>query len=453
MTRRQFTASCAAAAWSSLALAAERKRLVDPTSDCGLDYYSQGGVVVDGVAYFTANDDSRLPGVVRTERFPCVVAFDVETFRKIRAYPFTFTYDSSPLVIQRRDGSWLVLAHEWKRQRTKAVQRDSGEVVWISEPNEPGAYFFGYSYYQLDDGSKLILAACRNGLHALSSETGEDVWWLRRRSTGGITPCVDQAGGVIFYQCDGRLIKLRATDGHVLAETKVPPPNRCISWNTVLVDDRYGRYVATRWYGKPEWDSAIRVYDWDLKLLWERTGLPNGKKDTLTYFDGKLVCGSGNGWSKRYTGMAWKYIAAYSIADGREAWRCDLADIDYKAIANWVYFNGYLYGENGGSPPQTTKCFRIDAGTGKLVELYDYGRMITSCATQIIAHGKIFSGDLWQDRIVVTRVATGGRSDWPGPFADPQKHQMNVLDPHAKLTPIREVTSGFISHLRARVRG
>ncbi|HIE57858.1 MAG TPA: hypothetical protein EYP88_06490, partial [Anaerolineales bacterium] len=26
------------------------------------------------------------------------------------------------------------------------------------------------------------------GLHALSSEAGRDVWWVRRRSTGGITP-------------------------------------------------------------------------------------------------------------------------------------------------------------------------------------------------------------------------------------------------------------------------
>ncbi|NOX54425.1 MAG: hypothetical protein GXP27_08275, partial [Planctomycetes bacterium] len=236
---------------------------VDPSSDCGLDYYSQGGVVVDGVAYFTANDYSRLPGVTRTERFPCVVAFDVTTFRKIRSYPFTFTYDSSPLVFQRRDGTWLVIAHEWKQKRTKAVHRDTGKIEWVSEANQPGAYFFGYSLYRRDDGSKLILMACQNGLHALSSETGRDVWWIRRRSTGGITPCVDQASGVIFYQCDGKLLKIRAADGHVLREVDVPTPHRCISWNTVLVDDSFGRFVATRWYGRPEWDSSIRVYDWD----------------------------------------------------------------------------------------------------------------------------------------------------------------------------------------------
>lgn len=399
-------------------------------------------MVVDGVAYFTANDYSRLPGVTRTERFPCVVAFDIHSFRKIRSYPVTFTYDSSPLVLQRKDGTWLVIAHEHKRQRTIAVNRDTGRVEWTSKTNQPGAYFFGYSYYTRDDGSKLILAACRNGLHALSEKTGEEVWWVRQRSTGGVTPCVDQAGGMVFYQCDGKLLKISAADGHVVGQIDVPAPNRCISWNTVLVDDASGRYVATRWYGKPEWDSAIRVYDWDLKLMWERTGLPNGKKDTLTYYDGKLVCGSGNGWAKGYTGNDWKYIAAYGIADGRVVWKCDLSSFDYKAIANLVHFNGYLYGENGGSPPQTTKCFRIDASTGQLVEVYDYGRMITSCATHIVARGKILSGDLWQDRIVATRIAENGSSDWPGPFGDPQRHTMSASDPSAKLVPVREIRPG-----------
>lgn len=35
-------------------------------------------------------------------------------------------------------------------------------------------------------------------------------------------------------------------------------PNVCISRNTVLVNDSRGHFVATRWYGKPECDSAIR---------------------------------------------------------------------------------------------------------------------------------------------------------------------------------------------------
>jgi len=421
-------------------LSQETSSRINPQSPCGLDYYSQGGVVVDGVAYFTANDHSRRKGVTRTEDFPCVVAFDMHSFKKIRAYDFGYTYDSSPLVFQRKDGTWLVIAHEHKNARTVAMNRDTGEVQWISAANQPGAYFFGYSYYQRDDGSKLLLMACSSGLHALSSETGEDVWWIKRRSTGGVTPCVDQKNGLIFYQRDGEVLKIRAADGHVLREVAVPTPHVCIAWNTVLVNDSHGYFVATRWYGKPEWDSAIRLYDKDLNLLWERTNLPNGKKDTLTYAEGKLVCGSGNGWSKKYTGDKWKYIAAYSIADGRIVWKCDLSEFHYVGIGNLPYSNGYFYGENGGSPPQTTKCFRINAATGKLEEVYEYGRMITSCATHIMARGKIFSGDLWQDRIVVTKFAENATAQWPGPFGDPQTNQMAVpLEPDARLVPIKEI--------------
>ncbi|MDP6354359.1 MAG: PQQ-binding-like beta-propeller repeat protein [Planctomycetota bacterium] len=412
---------------------------INPASPSGLDYYAQGGVVVDGVAYFTASDGSRRKGVKRNKDFRCVVAFDLKTFKKIRSYNFTNTYDSSPLVFQRKDGTWLVIAHEHKMGRTVALNRDTGAVEWISAANQPGTLFFGFSYFVRDDGSKLILVSCTNGLHAVSSETGKDVWWVKARSWGGVTPCVDQKNGLVFYQCGGKVMKIRAIDGHVIKEVSVSSPNRCISWNTVLVNDAHGYFIATRWYGKPEWDSAIRVYDKDLNLRWEHTGLPNGKKDTLTYVDGKLICGSGNGWSKKYTGAKWKYIAAYAIPDGKVVWKCDLSKHDYTAIANLPYFNGYLYGENGGSPPQTTKCFRINATNGKLEEVYDYGRMITSCATQIIAHGKILSGDLWEDGTVVTEISDGSKADWPGPFGDPRTNQMAVpREPNVKLVPVKE---------------
>ncbi len=112
---------------------------INPRSRSGLDFYSQGGIVVDGVAYFTANDYSRRADVKRTDQFPCVVAFDVNTFEKIREYNFGFTYDSSPLVLQRQDGTWLVIAHEHKNARSVAMNRETGQVEWSSDANQPGS--------------------------------------------------------------------------------------------------------------------------------------------------------------------------------------------------------------------------------------------------------------------------------------------------------------------------
>lgn len=429
-----------AAASLVVANAAAREPVVDPQSESGLDYYAQGGVVVGGTAYFTSDDGCRRPRTKKTVGFPAVVAFDLATGRKLRTYPIARTYDSSPIVVQRKDGAWLVIAHEHEKARTVAVNRDTGQVEWISPANQPGFYFFGYSYFERPDRSKLILMASPTGLHALSSETGEEVWTLAARSSGGVTPCVDQERGWIFYQTSGKLWKLSANNGQILKSVSVPRPNICISWNTVLVDDEHGRFVATRWYGKPEWDSALRVYDVNLNLVWEKTGLPSGKKDVLTYAEGKLVMGAGNGWSTGYTDDRWKQIVAYRVTDGTTAWTCDLSAHEITCIPNVPYFNASFYAESQGSPPVNGKLFRIRASDGVLQEVLDYGRAITSCAPSIIAQGRLLSGDLWEDRIVVTELARGATAEWPGPFGDPQlNHYAASPDPEAQRVPLKEL--------------
>ena len=419
----------------------ESGKQVDPQSESAMDYYAQGGVVVDGIAYFTASDSCRRKGVTRTENFPCVVAFDTRTLKKLRIYKFSYTYDSSPLVFQKRDGTWLVIAREHKKARTRAINRDTGEVEWTSAANQPGTLFFGYSYFNRDDGSKLILMACANGLHAISGETGQDLWWVERRSSGGVTPCVDQQNGWVFYQCNGEVLKLRAADGQVLDTVSVGRPSGCISWNTLLVNDSHGYFVATYWYGAKEWDSAIRVFDKDLRLVWEKTGLPIGKKATLTYSDGKLVSGSGNQWYAEYKGNDWKYIAAYGIGTGEVVWKCDLSKYAYTCILNVPYYNGFFYAETQDAQQvDTSKVFRINASNGRLEEVMDYGRRITSCATSIIARGRILSGDLYEDGTVVTKIAENSNLDWEGPFGDPQTNQMAVpLEPGAKNAPMQEL--------------
>ena len=411
----------------------------------GLDFFSQGGVVVDGIAYFTA--DFGCSKYSKGEDFPFVVAFDTRTFKKIRTYPFKDTYDSSPLVVQKRDGTWLVIAHEHKMRRTVAMNRDTGKVEWIS-PNHPGTYFFAYSYYVRKDGSKLILAGLPEGLYAFSGEDGKQVWRVECKGTGGITPCVDQDKGWVFYQNDGKVMKISAATGEILKQTPVDRPSRCVSWNTILVNDSHGYYVATYWLdftdkdGKTEkltWNSALRVYDGDLNLVWEHNPVPGGKKSTITYAHGKLVMGSGNDRC-RYKGTDWKFIPAYSIESGELLWKCDLSVHDYLAILNVPYHNGFFYAETIGRPG---KVFRINASNGALEGVIDYGVGIGSCAPCIIARGMILSGDLVRDGIIATVIAEGSTADWPGPFYDAQTNTYAAPDePEARPATMREVYVG-----------
>ena len=259
---------------------------------------------------------------------------------------------------------------------------------------------------------------------------------------------MDQDKGWIFYQNDGKIVKVRAQDGKVLKETAVDKPCRCISWNTILVNDSHGYYVATYWLdffdkdGKTKkltWNSALRVYDGDLNLVWERNPVPGGKKSTITYAHGKLVMGSGNDRC-RYKGTDWKFIPAYSIKTGELLWKCDLSQHDYLAILNVPYYNGCFYAETISRPG---KVFRINAWTGALEEVIDYGVGIGSCAPCIIARGMILSGDLGRDGIVATVVAEGSTTDWPGPFYDPQTNTYAAPDePEAKPARMREVYVG-----------
>ena len=412
----------------------------EPASQSGLDFYAQGGIVVGNTAFFASDDGCRRPRIRKPPGFPAVISFDVRSGQKLRTYPFGRTYDSSPFALQKQDGTWLIVAHEHEHARTVAIERDTGQIAWTSKPNQPGFYFFGYSYWRHPDGTRTILQASPTGLHALSAEDGQELWTLAARSAGGVTPCVAQKQGWVFYQSSGKVWKVDASNGHVLASASVPAPNGCVSWNTVLVDDERGTFVATRWHGKPEWDSAIRVYDTDLKLVWEQKGLPSGKKDTLCYAEGMLLTGCGNGWSQKYVGDKWKRLTAYRIEDGSISWECDLSGYEFGCIPNVLYFAGSFYAESQGSPPVTSKLFRIRASDGELLEVLDYDRATTSCAPPLIAHGRLYSGDLWQDRIVVAELSTGDTGDWPGTFGDPQRHHCAAAGLSASIVPMREVT-------------
>lgn len=421
------------------------KKRYNPVTASPLPYYAQGGVVRNGIAYFTSDPGGNLPGKPwRDEEFDFVMGFDAQTLRKVRSYDFRNTYDSAPYVFQKRDGTWLIAAHEEENNRTVARRLSDDAFEWASPANQTVTIYFGGSVYYRADRSQILYVACANGLHAISGEDGHEIWSLAGTSYGGTTPCVDQAKGWVFYQQDGQVYKLAAETGAVLASRIVPHPNVCSSFNTVLAKDAHGYFVLTRWHTdarkNPQWDCGIRTYDQDLNLVWEKTGLPYGKKATITYWDGKMVIGTGNHWGPKYPNSdpSWKKLSAYNVKDGSTAWVCDLSELTFTSIFNVPYYNGHLYAEIENSP--RSYLARIRASDGRLMEVLHYDHRVSSCAPCIIACGKVLSGNLSQDRVVVTRIAEGSTLDWPGTFGDPQTNTYALPDePKAVLVPMTEI--------------
>ena len=395
--------------------------------------YSQGGTIVDGIAYFTANsyqeyigDDGTLTNVFKSEGHPYVVAFEIDTLNIVRTYPFADTYDSTPLVIAQKDGTWLVLAHEHENARTVAMNRDTAEVEWISEANQPGGMFFGYSVYEKKDGTKLVLASVKNGLHAMSLETGEDEWFIGM--SGGVTPCVDQIRGFIYFQTSGKIVKIDADSGEIVQTATVEAPSSAVCWNTIWVDDENGSYVATYWYSSQLYGSAIRVFDPELNLCWEKKGLPMSKKATQAYYGGVLFAGCGDHWQKgeylNHTSTDWKKITAYHITSGEKKWELDLSPYSLTSVPNIIYCNGLLIAETQTNYRLGYHIFIIDASDGTLLQYLFQERPANSCGVPIFSGGCLFSGDLISDSVLVTTIGSGTATDWIGAYGNAQTNDM-----------------------------
>ncbi len=411
----------------------------------GTRLYAQGGVVVNETAFFSAGPFVRDSGkrYRRNDAFPFVVSFKAKVpFEKKRTYPFSNTYDSAPLCLETKSGNTLVIAHEYQHKRTKAIEVHTGEIEWISSDRHPGKYFFGYSFFRCRDNTKIVFGSFCNGLHAFRLCDGEQVWHIKKWTKGGVTPCVDQKKRCVYYQCDGGVLRIDAKTGKIQKIVSVKAPHMTISWNTVLVDDHFGYYIVTYWYGANTGNGAVRVYDRELRLVWERKNVCADKKATVTYADGKVIVGTGNSRKpQKDCGDECKTLTAWYVTNGTVAWQTDLSDYTFRAIINIPYFNGCFYAETQ-DVRGTSKLFRICAIDGTIKEILDYGRPITSCAPSIIANGMLFSGDLLRDEIVVTSLATGAENDWPGPFGMPQKNQYAVAHEEGiRNVPMKEITS------------
>ena len=338
------------------------------------------------------------------------------------------------LVIQKKDGTWLILAHEWKNSRTVARYRDSGKLAWVSAKNQPGNGFFGYSYYIRQNGDTLILAESDNGLHAMNLDNGQDVWYVP--SIQGVTPCVDQKGGYIYFQSYNRVDKIAAETGHIIKSVHVPNQKKDMtSWNTVLVNDKHGCYIATYWYKEKLYGSSIKVFDADLKMVWERKALPMSMKPALCYHNGKLIAGFGNSyymkgvrrphvpWSDRYRAAGrndWQKVVAHDIRNGKIVWECDLKAFNISQVDTPIYVNGYILVMNE-AVETPYSVFVIDAANGKLLHNMALPFWGDACAHPLFTFGRLYTGDhMNKIRVNIFQIGEGEKTDWATCFGVPQ---------------------------------
>lgn len=392
--------------------------------------YAQGGVVADGLGYFVAGSRHLCCG----KNYPNVAAFDLKTLRIVRTYDFGLLGDSTPLVVSQKNGNWIVIGHEGRRNRTVAYHRDSGRLAWISAANQPGDMFFGFSYYTRSDGAKILLVRADDGLHAVSAENGREVWHVRRQ--GGMTPAVDQKAGAVYYQSCGCLDKINAATGRVIKSVPVffgqsGESAKCVSGNTLLVKDQYGCFVVTCWNNLRLCSSTIKVFDRNLKPVWQTGPRLMSKKATLCYHGGMLFTGFGDSWSvrdyQRLPDNAWKKICAFKIDCGKIGWECDLSAYPVLDIQGVIYCRGLIIAQTTWLAPY--HVFVLDARTGRLIEVYDkLGRWASSCAQPLLSGGRLFNGDYNSNSILAVQIGSGQATDWPGAFGDPQLHHMAAPD-------------------------
>lgn len=287
---------------------------------------------------------------------------------------------------------------------------------------------------------KNILVESNNGLHCLSLETGAELWAFTSYGgdaiINGQTPAVDQTNGFIYYQSYNRLWKLNALTGAVIDYTVITGQTLVASGNTILVDDANGYFIVCYYYANVAYGGAIKVFDENLDLVWEVTGLNTTYKNKLCYHDGFVFTGTGDAFGnveqvEWYTGeLEQCRVIAYNIADGTVEWTFDPYPLEVwdkdnrRGILEIIYCNGYIIAEMNTCGDKDNEVYVLDATDGSVVKSYTHTAAASSCGTPAFSKGKLFSGDLVSNKVRVTVVGTGAEDDF-APFGT---HQINTME-------------------------
>jgi hypothetical protein len=294
---------------------------------------------------------------------------------------------------------------------------------------------------------KHILVEAYNGLHCLSLETGNTLWSFTGTYNGqeireGVTPAVDQTNNFIYYQSLNRLWKLNALNGQVVDYVGVTDEGSVISGNTVLVNDTNGYYIACYYSAFRAYGGAVKVYDQNLDLVWEASGLNTFVKTSLCYHDGLLYIGTGDLFQYEYTHEWYDgeleqcRVIAYDITDGSVEWTFNpFPEALYipngnHGIGQVHYVNGYIiaFSDIGcGENYQGAKMWILNATTGEVVKSYEHSGRVGACGRPAVSYGRFFKGNLTTEATEVFQFGTGAKTDY-APFGTHKLNDSNADD-------------------------
>lgn len=301
---------------------------------------------------------------------------------------------------------------------------------------------------------KNILVQASNspgGLHCLNLETGIQLWWFDPQSNMfGITPAVDQTNGFIYFQTRNRLWKINALNGALLDSVVLTNASGMASGNTILVDDVHGYFVTQCSYVDEAYGGVVKVFDSNLDLVWQVTGLNLSPKVVMAYYDGVLYVPTGNTFVYEYVGDWYNGelenagVKAYDITDGTPLWTfvCDPEKIfvleGHRGVIDVLYCNGYLFFKTVANG--TTEAYCINASDGTLAKkLIDNTGQHENCAPCAFSGGRLYEGSLVANAIKVYQFGTGDYKDWNIYGSTPQlNHNVAHVD---NLTALDEAPS------------